>query len=139
MVGAAAAKSAMRAAAAAHSQCMSAAAWSFVIDQGADFYRKIRLTESTGSAVDLDGYSVRAQVRASVDSPTVLAEWTTENGFFSITDAGGGEITLSIPAAVTTTYAWPDGGVYDIELVNPSGGVERLLMGAITVSPEVTR
>lgn len=119
---------------------MSAAAWSFVLDQGADFFREIRLAESTGSPVNLDGYSVRAQVREEVGSSVVLAEWTTDNGFFTIsTPASAGKMILSIPAAVTSTYDWPNGAVYDIEIVSPGGGVERLLMGSITISPEVTR
>lgn len=129
----------MRAAATAHSGCMSAAAWSFVIDQGADFYREIRLTDSTGSPVDLTNYAVRTQVRESASSPTVLAEWTTANGRYTILDGTGGKIALSIPASITSTYNWPDGGVFDVELVSPLGGVERLLMGVITISPEVTR
>lgn len=110
-----------------------------MIDQGADFYREIRLAESTGSPVDLTGYVVRAQVRADVTSSAVLAEWTTQNGFFAITNPGLGKLVLSVPAAVTSTYNWPDGAVYDIELVAPGGAVERLLMGSITISPEVTR
>ena len=117
---------------------MSAAAFSTVIEAGSTFRRLINIATSSGDPVDLSGYTARAQVRESVSSPTVLAEWTTQNGRLAITNGTQGEITWLISATETAGYTWPE-GVWDLELVAPSGEVERLLEGRIVVSPEVTR
>ncbi len=46
---------------------------------------------------------------------------------------------MLISATTTAALTAPFSGVYDLELVSAGGVVTRLLQGAATVSPEVTR
>ena len=45
---------------------------------------------------------------------------------------------IAITATATAAITWTT-GVYDLEIVFPSGDVRRLVYGTVTVSPEVTR
>lgn len=117
---------------------MSAAAYSFSIEAGATHYRRIELTTSSGDPIDLTGYTVKAQVRETPGSETVLAEWSTANGRLAIPLPETGAIVFEIPAVETSGYTWAE-GVWDMELTAPNGRVERLLSGRVYVDPEVTR
>ena len=86
---------------------------------------------------DLTGCTARMQVRRTVGDPDVLMSLTTENGGIALGGAAG-TITLGLTALQTAAIPW-SAGVYDFELVFPSGLVRRLLAGNVTVSPEVTR
>jgi hypothetical protein len=67
----------------------------------------------------------------------VLKELTTANGGITLGGAAG-TIDLFISATDTAGFAW-ESGVYDIELIQPNGEVQRKIEGAVVVSPEVTR
>lgn len=109
------------------------------MEQGSRFFQRIRLRTSSGAPLDLTGYAARMQLRESVDSPTVLVELTTANGFLAITSpATSGELTITIPTGTTTLLDF-DTAVYDLELVQPDGEAKRLLEGTVTFSREVTR
>lgn len=110
------------------------------IDQGAT-YDKV-LTWKTGTKavavpVDLTDCTARAQIREEIDSSAVLLELTTENGRIQL---GGpaGTIRILIDAITTAAISW-ESGVYDLEVVFPSGHVDRRLAGNVSVSKEVTR
>lgn len=108
------------------------------IDQGATFRRKlVWKTGDPAQPVNLNGYSARMQIRASLTSPTVLHELTTGNGGITLGGVSG-EVDLHIPASVTTAFDWV-AGVYDLEMIAPNGDVRRLIEGAVQVSREVTR
>lgn len=97
-----------------------------------------------GPLLDMEGCTARAQFRQKYGSP-VLVELTTENGGLVIgpvagqlhiaitdeqTDALG---ATSSPLKPRTNAAW------DLELVYPSGDVRRLMQGAVTINPNITR
>lgn len=119
---------------------MAASKLKLEILQGAT-YRK-RLTWKAGTpavAVDLTGYTARMQVRGEIEDVTFLIELTTENNRITLGGAAG-TIDLYISAADTEALTW-ETGVYDLELIAPglNGDVIRLVSGAVSVSPEVTR
>lgn len=90
--------------------------------------------------VDIAGYSARMKIKDKVGG-TVLA--STEAGdsplnVLTITlDAANKTITLSIVATATDDFAWTK-GVYDLEMVSPTGVVTTILSGKIAVTKEVT-
>jgi len=90
--------------------------------------------------VDITGYSARMKIKDKVGG-TVLA--STEAGdsplnVLTITlDAANKTITLSIAATATDDFAWTK-GVYDLEMVSPTGVVTTVLSGKVSVTKEVT-
>jgi hypothetical protein len=87
--------------------------------------------------VDLTGYTARMQIRETVDDEDVVLELTTENGGITLGGTNG-QITLLIDADDTAALT-VDKAVYDLELIDGSGIVTRLVSGEITVTKEVTR
>lgn len=117
---------------------MTAGTYDILIEQGATFRFPLVWKDPLGALYDLTGYTARMQVRktaATADPPMLTL--TTENGGIVLGGAAG---TITITASATATAALTgQQAVYDIELINPSGEVDRLLMGAVEISPEVTR
>lgn len=107
------------------------------IYQGATFRKRLRWSAPSKTPVDLTGCTARMQVRTDFDSATALLNLTTENGGLTLGGAAG-TVDLFISAGDTTAITW-DGGVWDLEVVHPSGDVTRLAEGSVSVSPEVTR
>lgn len=115
---------------------MLAGQYDITVEQGSTFSLTLVYQDQRGYVVPLTGYTARMQLRQSAAASTSQLELTTENGRISITPDEG-RITLSISAADTAALsALP--GVYDLEIVNGTF-VQRILEGAYTVSPEVTR
>jgi len=114
---------------------MSAGAYDITCEQGATFSRTLTVKDSNGDARDLSDYTARMQVRRTTSSSTTLVELTTENGKISLNS--NGEISLSLSA--TETAALTDEGVYDLEIEDSSGNVERVVEGSFNLDLEVTR
>jgi hypothetical protein len=107
------------------------------INQGATYELTVTWKDSAGTAINLTGYSARMQVRETYSSTSTIVSLTNGSGI----TLGGAAGTIAILISATTTAALtaPFSGVYDLELVSAGGVVTRLLQGAATVSPEVTR
>lgn len=117
------------------------------IERGADWVRIFTLQNATTLVpFDLTGCMVRMHIREEVDSVATLDILTTENGRIELVNRdnplGGvvlGGIKIMFPNAISTAYIWTDPAVYQLEIVYPSGTVERRLHGSVILSPEVTR
>jgi hypothetical protein len=111
--------------------------FNITINQGATFELTVTWKDSAGTAINLTGYSARMQVRETYSSTSSVVSLTNGSGI----TLGGSAGTIAIVISATTTAALtaPFSGVYDLELVSAGGVVTRLLQGAATVSPEVTR
>ena len=102
------------------------------VDQGTNVTVTLSVTDDTGSARDLTGYTGRAQLRRSYYS-------TTNTAFtVSINDPTSGVVILSLNATQTANLK-AGRYVYDVELVSNSYSVERVVEGIVTVYPEVTK
>lgn len=86
--------------------------------------------------VALNGYTARMQIRAKLDSDTVLHSLTTENGGILLDNANK-TITMYIADETTQTFTFK-AAVYDLELIS-GGEVTALASGSITLVREVTR
>lgn len=126
---------------------MAAGSYSFTIEQGTTLNKVLTWKDNqvTPQPINLTGYTARMQVRPSQSSSTINHEFTTENGGITLGGALG-TITITASAIITAGWTWtiPSGqtkpqGVYDLELVDGSGSVTRLIQGTITLDPEVTR
>lgn len=124
---------------------IAAGTYSFTIEQGTTVAKVLTWKDGSGTAINLTGYTARLQVRPTQISATINWDATTENGAIALGGAAG-TITLIASATVTAGWTWtiPTGqtkpqGVYDLELIDGSGNVTRVIQGTITLDPEVTR
>ena len=104
--------------------------------QGDYIQLTLNIKDSTGAALNLSGYEVRGQVRASYAASGIILDLQP-----NITSDISGTISISIPS--TGSAATPvNEYVYDIERYpsgNVSGNSIKLLMGKFSILPEVTR
>lgn len=100
---------------------MTPASYNITIPQRADFSLDLQLKDSTGTPLNLTGYSAEAEV------------WTTgrtnllANMVVTWTDRSLGKMNLSIPYSVTSTIN--SVGVWDLLLVSPSGKRDYWIRG----------
>jgi hypothetical protein len=116
---------------------MAAETHNITIEQGATFRLNLVWKDSGGTPINLTGYTARMQVRRKHTSPDPpLLTFTTENGAITL---GGALGTIAIVGLATLTDDVDiKSGVYDLELVSGTE-VTRLIEGAVTITPEVTR
>ncbi|GAA3537114.1 hypothetical protein GCM10022419_016160 [Nonomuraea rosea] len=110
-----------------------AATYRFNIDQGTTVKRTLRWTRD-GQPVDLTGATARMEIRTAVGG-TLLHRLDTDNG--GLTLAADGTILIRIAPEVSSAWTVTS-GVYDLEVVDASGQITRLIQGQVSVSPEVT-
>lgn len=115
---------------------MSAAVVHLTVEQGADFDEAFQFLDASDAPLDFNGCTARMQLRQRIESDAVIAELTTENGRLRFDQATG---TLALHLDASVTAAIQSGAVYDLEIVFPSGSVQRVLKGAVKLDPEVTR
>ena len=101
------------------------------VDQGATFATKLVLNDADGVPVDLTGYTASGQIRKHYTSSNAT------NFTVSLT-ASTGSVVLSLSANATANLI-SGRYVYDVEMVDTSGNVSRIIEGIVTVSPNVTR
>lgn len=114
-----------------------AATYNFSIAQGTDLTVPFILSDSTGSLIDLTGFSAAMQLRVQANALAAIDTLTTENERITITPAEG-KISCVFPHENTATYPART-LVYDLEITSPGDEITRVVQGTITVSAEVTR
>ena len=102
-----------------------------IIEQGADFSVTVDIAAANGSAYNLTGHTLAAQMRKSYSSSNATSFSTSHNG-------AGGAATLTINNAVTTILV-PGRYLYDVELTDSSNTITRVVEGIATVTPGMTR
>lgn len=97
--------------------------YNITLQRRADYNLLLQFKDNTGTAIDITGYTVAAQV------------WdksrTNKSADFSVayTDRPNGEVTLSLTGAQTT--AFPDQELYYDVLVTDTGGVKSYYLEGI--------
>jgi hypothetical protein len=116
---------------------MAASTYDILIEQGATFQLNLVWKDSLGAPINLTGYTARMQVRQKYSDTTPLLDFTTANGAITL---GGTLGTIQVIGLATLTDTLTvKSGVYDLELVSGTGTVTRLIEGAVTITPQVTR
>ena len=113
-----------------------------IVDQGATVNTVFTLKNSARSALDITGYSARMQVRkfdgtTRDPKPTVVAEYTSLDGYFTIGGTAG-TVTLLIPPAEMEAFE-AGSYFYDVEVESSLGETTRIVQGKFIVRAEVTR
>jgi hypothetical protein len=123
---------------------MIAGSYNLFIEQGATFTRLIEIEYPDPDDVtimlpyDLSGFSASMHIRRTIDSANTLVVLNNSNGRIEI-QPGGVEnaIRLNLSASVTSDIT--SDGVYDLEITDINGNVQRILKGSVTLSQQVTR
>lgn len=102
-----------------------------VIDQGTNFSTTISIANMDDEAIDLTGYTAAAQIRKHYSSSNSV-------NFGVSIDAALGDLTLSLTPAQTNAMV-PGRYVYDVEVMDSSNVVSRIVEGLVTITPSVTR
>ena len=84
---------------------------------------------------DLAGHTARMTIRDKVGGAELFS-LTTENARI-VLDAGAKTIRLTVSATDTAALTWKK-GVFDLEMVGPTGVVTELTSGTVTVTKEIT-
>lgn len=113
-----------------------------IVDQGATVNTVFTVKNSARSPISLAGYVARMQVRTFDEttrdpSTSVVAEYTTSNGYMTVGGTAG-TVILLIPPADMAAYA-PGTYVYDVEVESSTGETTRIVQGKFIVRAEVTR
>ncbi len=103
----------------------------FTVDRRADFPIKLTFKDSTGSAINLTGYTVAAQVYDESRS-TKYADWTV-----AYTDRTNGIVDISLTDTQTATFT-PSILFYDVLLTEPGGSKNYYLEGKLFISEGYT-
>ncbi len=106
--------------------------------RGDSYPETFTVTDSTGTAVDLTSATVRFTVKraATDDQEDAILALSTDNGV-EITDATGGEITVSFEAD-TMEDIDPGVYVYDLEVTLSDGTVYTVADGWFTLLADVS-
>ena len=103
----------------------------FTVDRRADFPIKLTFKDSTGSAINLTGYTVAAQVYDE-SRTTKYADWA-----ITYTDRSNGIIDMNLTDTATATFT-PSILFYDVLLTEPSSNKNYYLEGKLFISEGYT-
>lgn len=115
---------------------MSATTFNLEIEQGIPYEMVFVVKNPDNSLKDLTGFSARMQLRVSYSSEVSLEATTSNSKIIINTVNSTCKISLSESDTQSLTYS---SYVYDLELVDSSNKPLRLVMGKVTISPEVTK
>jgi hypothetical protein len=123
---------------------MIAGIYNLFIEQGATFTRLIEIEypdpddQTIMLPYSLDGHSASMHIRRTIDSPNPQIVLTSGNGRIEI-QPGAIENALRLKLTPAETSTIISDGVYDIEIEDGGGNIQRILRGSVTLSLEVTR
>ena len=104
------------------------------IDAGADYTTTVTVSDSSGSALDLTGYTAAAQIRKTYESSTATVAFTVS---FS-SDRTTGQLDLTLTGAQTAAVT-QGRYVYDVLITSGAGALTRVVEGISTINPRVTQ
>lgn len=117
---------------------MSAGYHHFIIEQGATFGQTLTLKDSSDTVINLTGYtSAEMDLRETPESSSEVLTLTTANSRIAL-GGSAGTVTLSISAADTANLTAGD-GIFDLEIVDGSSRVYRILEGTYTIRRNISR
>tara|TARA_R100000734_G_scaffold4021_3_gene3538 strand:- start:183 stop:524 length:342 start_codon:yes stop_codon:yes gene_type:complete len=103
----------------------------FKVDRRADFPIRLKFKDSTGSAINLTGFTVAAQVY-NEDRSTKFADWSVV-----YTNRVGGIVDISLSDTDTANFT-PNVLFYDVLLTDGSGSKNYYLEGKLFISEGYT-
>jgi hypothetical protein len=112
---------------------MAAQPYNLEINQGATFSFALNFFDAGGSPLSLTGVTLASQIRPTAASQEILQEFTVTKDPVTT-----GRATFSLTAAQTRNLRFTS-AVYDVLMTLTTGELVRVVQGAVTLSPQVTR
>ena len=109
------------------------------IQQRATFTLQVTYADPNGVPIDLDGSTIRMDVRAKPDSTSTLFSLSSPSNGIVITDAPNGVFTITITDEQTSAPSAPIDGVYDVVVEDSAGAKSRILEGRALFTVGVTQ
>lgn len=109
------------------------------IQQHGTFTMVVTLSDDAGDPIDLTGYSIAMQVRASASASETLFDLSTTGGEIVLTTPASGVFTVTITDETTGAETAPVDGVYDVVVEDASGTKTRIMEGRALFTAGVTR
>ena len=117
---------------------MSAGYHHFIIEQGATFGQTLTFKDSSDTLLNLTGYtSADMDLRETPESSSEVITLTTANNRIAL-GGSAGTVTLTISSADTANLTAGD-GVFDLEIVDGSSRVYRILEGTYAIRRNISR
>lgn len=116
---------------------MAAGYHHFIIEQGATFKHTLTLKDASDSLINLSGYSAEMDLRKNQDDTSEVITLTVANNRITM-GGSAGTVVLEISASDTSSLLVGD-GVYDIDLTDSNGKVDRIMEGTFSVRGNVSR
>ena len=114
-----------------------ASTYNILVDQGATYTLAVTYKDSSGTAINLTGYTAAMQLRDSYDSATAVLSLSSPSSGIVITGASG-LVTITMSATQTAALS-ADTFLYDLEITSTASVKTRLIQGVVVVSAEVTK
>ena len=102
--------------------------YDITIEQGSGFSLPLIYEAPEGSPVDFTGSTARSQVRSKYSSTDTLMELTTENGGIELGSDGSTGLSMSADDTAELNFSR---GVYDLEIVPPTGEPYKIIKGNV--------
>lgn len=113
---------------------MGAGSHNFKIEQGTTFSNTITYKQADDTPVDITGASITLKAKDNRSDSTFVIDLSVGSGI-TITNASGGEFTISIPSSTTATYDW-NRADFDLD-ITLSSVTQRLISGQIQIIKSV--
>jgi hypothetical protein len=110
-----------------------AAHYDLNITKGSSFTVRLLAQDTGGSVIDLTNWSVRGYAKIKYSEANLLVDLNPQK----VAPLVSGYIDIQLTAATTSTLPVTE-GVYDIEMYDDSGYVDKLVAGYVRVYPETT-
>jgi len=114
-----------------------ASTYNILVDQGSTYTLAVTYKDSSGTAINLTGYTAAMQLRENYDSATAVLSLSSPSSGIVITGASG-LVTITM-SAIQTAALSADTFLYDLEIASPASVKTRLIQGVVVVSAEVTK
>ena len=110
-----------------------AAHYDLNITQGNSFHVRLAVVAPTGAAFDLTNWSLRGYAKLKYSENDILIDLQPTK----VAPYTQGLVDISIPATFTKNLPITE-GVFDIEMYDASGFVDKTIKGYVRIYPEVT-
>ena len=103
------------------------------ITKGNSFHVRLVAVDPSGSAFDLTNWSLRGYAKLKYSTQSVLIDLAPSKS----APYTEGFIDIALPSTITKDLPVTE-GVFDIEMYDDSGFVDKLIKGYVRIFPEVT-